>query len=206
MKRTSPPHRLAVTGVLALSAIAAVGAQVERTRVTGARVVSVSAAATWFNRTAASDPPEVQLLVLWRGTPGWVMRGGAQSSTGIGREETLPDGRRGPTSHTALVGGLALTAQIDADGAVARIQGRSIPLKGVNVVLVDNVDSAQGLTVSTRWVSPRLTSTDVVGSIVSRSPELYAFIGCASELPDRRLQQMNAIACAQIRGQSPGRD
>ena len=59
----------------------------------GSRVVSPAVAATWITKHRQAGDGELELLVLWRGSPGWFLEGG-QDGVGVlgcpGQERGLP--------------------------------------------------------------------------------------------------------------------
>ena len=77
----------------------------------GTAPVSPSVMATELASVDASGRGTLQLLILWRGTPGWFMRGGGGSSSGGG-------GSTGPGSsmmfsHWISQGGVNLNLRFD---------------------------------------------------------------------------------------------
>jgi hypothetical protein len=117
----------------------------------GDRPLSPAVVGAWFTSSDAAGSSTLDLFVLWRGSPGWFMKGGGQGSSGGGSST----GRRG---LTVKYGGLHLHALFDGPERLAEIDGRKIPLDDHNVVLVDDVDSADGLkVVKTLRVDPSLS-------------------------------------------------
>jgi hypothetical protein len=167
----------------------------------GSGPVSPAVVATWICHYERSDFGELDLLVLWRGTPGWFMRGGSGGSSG---QSGGGRGGRPPVVQHLFFGDLALDLQFDPQAHTAQIQDREISLKDANVILVDAVDSAEGLKVAgTRWIEPYLSESPVrIETLLQRSPELITFLRCDIGLPDPTMQKMMELMCARMRGQT----
>lgn len=167
----------------------------------GSRLVSPAVVATWFFRTGPGDVSELELLVLWRGTPGWFLR--ADSSGSSGRMTTQSGGRvnDGLRVHNAFFGGVALNVEFDPRKHTARIREKEIPLESANVILVDAVDGPDGPQVLRLLrVDPALPeSSPRIESIVRRSPDLLSFLRCDSKVPDSQVQSMLDAVCAQMK-------
>ena len=160
----------------------------------GDRPLSPAVVGAWFTSSDAAGSSTLDLFVLWRGSPGWFMKSGSQGSSGGGSST----GRRGVT---VKYGGLHLHALFDGPERLAEIDGRKIPLDDHNVVLVDDVDSADGLkVVKTLRVDPSLSDRTRPEIVIRRSPELVAYLRCDLKLPDARKQAMMDIICAQVIG------
>jgi hypothetical protein len=172
----------------------------------GTQAISPAVVATILTRQERDKPPELELLVLWRGTPGWFMQaqggGGGMSSGGNGGGG-IGDGGRGPVYQRMFFGSLSFELEFDPQKQTAKIQGREVSLQNANVILVDDVDSAGGPQIlGTRWVEPHLAAGPMgVESIIQRSPELFEFLRCDAILADIGMQQMMNLQCARMRGQ-----
>ena len=160
---------------------------------TSTQPVSNSTMVTWFARKDAEDVRRFELLVLWRGTPRWYLRG-ASSGSGGGSASSL--------HSTARYGDVELQVDVDTKARVAHVQGMRVELHDDNVILVDGVAGPGrpkiagtrriDLTVPQPGASPR------VGSVLGKSPELLAFAGCdaprseakAPATPDRWCEQL----------------
>jgi hypothetical protein len=170
----------------------------------GSGVVSPAVVATWFTHREPAGGWALELLVLWRGTPGWFMAGGGSGGSGGGSSPpSAVEGQRGPEVQRLFFGGLRLEVRFDPVTGTAQIQDEVIALQGVNVILVDEVDSARGLRIAgTEWVDPQLPESPVqIEAVVRRSPELFSFLRCDTQLPDPQAQSMLDLRCAQMRGQ-----
>jgi hypothetical protein len=170
----------------------------------GSGVVSPAVVATWSTRSEPSGGWALDLLVLWRGTPGWFMAGGGSGSSGGGASPpSAGHGQRGTEVQHISFGGLSLELRFDPGTSTAQIQDEVISLQDANVILVDEVDSAKGLRIAgTVRVDPQLPgSPGEIEAIVRRSPELFSFLRCDTRLPDPQAQQMIDLRCARMRGQ-----
>src|SRR5262245_59733843 len=87
--------------------------------------------------TMLSRGQELELVVLWRGSPGWFLQGSRRGASG---------GESGGIfSGTLNYGGRELRLSFERDRRTASIQGKSVTLpENANVILVDNVDREAG--------------------------------------------------------------
>ena len=184
------------------------GIGIERNRQSGggSRVVSPAVVATWFSHNDDSGIAQLDLMVLWRGTPGWLLKEGYNRSGGGGGGGGRGSNFRGMVSTQYVErGGLKLVVQFDPGTWIATIKGGSVstdvPMHDVNVILVDQVDSESGLIVlGTRWVEPELSRISDIETIFQRSPELFEYLMCDAQLPEPH-QAMMELVCSRMRGQ-----
>jgi hypothetical protein len=142
------------------------------------------------------------LLVLWRGTPGWFLKGERGASGGGGGS-----GAGGSGSYEFVYlseGGLTFVIEFDYDEKVVKILSQDISLEEINVVLVDFVDSPGGPTiVGFRWVDPMPTeqpsTVDPIASVIKRTPELFEYLRCDLSLADPIMNKMIPILCERMR-------
>jgi hypothetical protein len=149
--------------------------------------------ATWIARRDDSASSVLDLLVLWRGTPGWFTKGEAA------REQTFGD-QSGRTTLHLFRGGINLELTFDPQRQTAELQGKAVDLRDRNVILVDGVDMAGGLkVVGTDSVDPRLTGSPVrIQEVLRRSEKLVTFLRCHERLADAKLQAMMDLLCSQV--------
>jgi hypothetical protein len=167
------------------------------------RVTSPTVVASWVSREAYSDGAVTTLLVLWRGTPGWFLKGerGGPSGGGGG------SGAGGSGSYEFVYlseGGLTFVIEFDHDKKVVKILSQEISLEETNVVLVDFVDSTGGPTiVGLRWVDParpeQSSTPDPIASTIKRAPELFDYLRCDVSLADPIMNRMIPILCERMR-------
>jgi hypothetical protein len=140
----------------------------------------------------------VELIVLWRGSPGWFSRGSGSGTSSRGSTASF---------HSSIrYGGLDLQLEFEPNTRVAQIQGNAIQLRDDNVILVDNVDVAGGPTVvGALRVDPELPLADNgyprIEPVLRRSPEIVTFLQCDARLPDQRVQAVIETVCRQVLGQ-----
>ena len=133
------------------------------------RVISAGASTTVLS-TLVSRDGRLVLLVLWRGSPGWLARGG-------GRALSQGGGSGSQTWVQLTRGELTLSVEVDHASGVARILDRTISMKDKNVVLVDAVDTTP--VVQAANVDPSVSDgPDAVFAVLKREPALLAFLQC----------------------------
>jgi hypothetical protein len=159
---------------------------------TETKAVSGSTVATLVTQ----DWSAVDLLVLWRGTPGWFMASDYQP----------PRGGSGPRFEgTLFVGGHLFNWDIDFVSRIAHIAGTRLDLKNDNVVLVDGIDAPAGpRIVRTLKVEERpLADFPDIGPLVWRIPELAAYLQCDQQFSDTKIQTLHALMCTPVTGAPP---
>jgi hypothetical protein len=181
--------------------------------------LSPSVMATDLASIDASGRGTLQLLILWRGTPGWFMRGSGASSSGGGG--SAGGGSSMVFSHWISQGGVNLNLRFDPAARKVWIQDAEIALSDANVVLVDDVDSPAGPhVVRTLRIDPEFETTMEpppyatpgrgpqmrprpvpVQMFIRRSPELIEFLQCDAPLPGLKPyeQKMFDSMCAFVR-------
>src|SRR5687768_9343404 len=121
MTRRSP--LASTTGLLCALAVATVGTARFAQAPTGARsmptsVISPVVVASWFTERAANGREQLQLLVLWRGTPGWFMGGGGEDRS----SSTYP---ANVTTRRLTYGSVTLTLDYDWSKRGAVVNGET---------------------------------------------------------------------------------
>jgi hypothetical protein len=113
----------------------------------------------------------LDLLVLWRGAPGWFLAGGSNGTRGSG-------GNGRPTILHNRHADVDFDVIFDAGTGVARVAGAAIRLNETNVVLVDGMPHAMKI-VGTRMVNGRIERPPIgLQAVYRASPELDAFLRC----------------------------
>lgn len=178
--------------------------------------VSPSVMATMMTVGGEPGKGELDLLVLWRGSPGWFWRadgrGGQGSSSGGGGML----GRSGSEVRTEWLshGGVNLNLRFEPASRRLWILDQPVTLDDANVVLVDGVDEPTGpRVVATVRIAPAYdAATDQPPGMLSarppgapplqgvppqtfirRSPELVAFLRCDVKAPDRSAMEQQAL-------------
>ena len=98
--------------------------------------MSPSVVATWLTQRIDDGPEQLELLVLWRGAPGWFLRPGNE----VRSENRSPTVQR----HTIVYGEIRLTLDYDHSTRSVVVDGRTLTLDDHNVILVDEVNSSSG--------------------------------------------------------------
>jgi hypothetical protein len=159
------------------------------------QVISPVALVTWVAHYGSDGVRVLDLLVLWRGSPGWFLRGSNGGSSG--------GGSGGSFYSTISRGGLDLQLGFQSETRVAEIQGKSVQLRDANVILVDHVDTTGKLeVVDTIKIDPELPQSEGgyprIDAVLRRSPEIVSFLRCDARLPDERAQAMIDSICARV--------
>ena len=159
------------------------------------QVISPVALVTWVAWYGSDGVRVLDLLVLWRGSPGWFMKGSQRGSSS--------GGSAGSFHSTITYGGLDLQLDFQSEIRVAQIQGKTVQLQDANVILVDHVDTIDKLEiVDTIKIDPEFPSSDGgyprIDAMLRRSPDIVSFLRCDAPLPDARGQAMIDTICAQM--------
>jgi len=189
--------------VLVLSAITTADSRVAHIQTSAGsnRVLSPTTVAYWQQHDNGDGTGSLDLLVLWRGAPGWFFSGGSSSGGGL-------HGGFGQWQNTHWMNYGDVTLQLDFTSqsqdfdpasTVVTILDRQISLRDTNIVLIDDADSGTPRIVGTRFVEPRFAGRDGVAAIMKRTPELFEFLRCDVTLPDAKQKAMMALICEQMR-------
>jgi hypothetical protein len=119
----------------------------------------------------------LDLLVLWRGKAGWLQLGPSQA----GANQSFIGAGGSARIHRVSVHGRPLELRVDTKTNTAHIQDQVIPLQGVNVLLIDEVDQATVRVAGTLWVDPKMSFNpfsreDPVSAIIAQSPLLADYV------------------------------
>lgn len=127
------------------------------------------------------DNELVDLLIAWRGQPGWFGDG----ASGGGGTRRFGAGTKGRVSQSAIYNDVTLAFDADFDAGAVTISDLTVRLKGLNVILIDQVERADTKPrPATLWIEPRLPlGKDVNLLMTLRSPALRKFLRC--EVPMR---------------------
>jgi hypothetical protein len=169
----------------------------------GTAPVSPSVMATDMCVVDAAGRGTLELLILWRGSPGW-FRKSAGAASGGGQSGSMGGGPSPMIrSEWMSQGGINLTVRFDPAARKVWIQDKELALDEANVVLVDGVDSQEGPhVVRTLRIDPEYQTTlDVLPggpmgrgprmrpqavpaqTFIRRSPELVQFLQCDMSVP-----------------------
>jgi hypothetical protein len=149
----------------------------------GTNIVSATVVATYCSHSAGPDEI-LDLLILWRGRPGWFQRRGP-GRTGTRGSHTSGAGTNGHVSEYREYDGIAIGYDADFDAGTVAIGDNRIRLDAVNTVLVDAVDAAGGGHVTgTQRIEPGLApGGDPNLILIRRSPALLTFLQCEIGMP-----------------------
>ena len=119
----------------------------------------------------------------------------------------VSSGGNNDSFHSTIhYGGLELQLEFQPKARVATIQGKNVEMRDDNVILVDDVDRENGMTIiRTLRVDPELPRADNgyprIEAVLRRSPEILDFLRCETRLPDQRAQAVIDQICSQVLGQ-----
>jgi hypothetical protein len=143
-------------------------------------IVSATVVATFCGHYDG-DALILDLLILWRGSPGWFQRswmgGGSSGSNLVGR------GIAGKVSHANTYGDVTIRFDADFDAGTATVENSALVLQRVNTVMVDGVDGERRI-VTTRWTAPALPFVaDGNLALARRSREFVRDLQCEIPMP-----------------------
>ena len=118
-------------------------------------IVSSSVVATFCGHRRG-DNLVLDLLVLWRGQPGWYFETSTQRGTAGSR--TFGRGLQGKVSSQEMYGNVTIAFEADFDRGSATIGANAVDLRRTNSVVIDGVDADRRVSASI-WVEPRLPLT-----------------------------------------------
>ena len=196
-------RRFGGAGLLLLAALTSAGAQPTRSVGGGVdRVLSPAVVATWIFHRDETGAAQMDLLVLWRGSPGWFMRGDRGGGGGGG--STRPDGTTVLTTRIRY-GAVDLELRFDPASRTAHLGERQIALGEANVILIDAVDG-QPQVMGTRRVEPTIPQNGLrIELVLRRSNELLEYLRCDARLTDQKAQEQMELLCAQVFGRCDAR-
>ncbi len=144
-------------------------------------IVSSTAVSTFCGHRQG-DNEIVDLLILWRGKPGWFQSKGTGSG-GSGGSRKFGAGTNGVVSQSQSYGGVTIAFHADFDSNSATIGQSTIKLDRINTIVVDDVDRDWRVT-NTRWTDPALP---LVGDwnllLATRSREFVRDLQCDIPMP-----------------------
>lgn len=160
---------------------------------TSMHLVSPSVVATWTSRDNP-DGSNTRLLVLWRGSPGWLAIGNRGHGFGNGPEDGY---------WLSSAQGVTFTVEFDFKNGLARLLNREISLDGTNVVFIDFADRPNGAEiVRHEWVDfPPINRAiaDPVPTIIQRTPVLFEYLQCDVQLSAPSMDALRVNLCNAVR-------
>ncbi len=171
-----------LTAMATLWAFAQAGPQQPRESASCQSDIVSSTVVSTFCGHRQGDNEIVDLLVLWRGKPGWFQRNGSGRSGGAG-SRSFGAGTNGVVSHSQYYGEVTIAFRADFDSRSATIGQSTIRLDHINTIVVDDVDRDWRIT-NTRLTDPTLP---LVGDwnlvLAKRSREFVRDLQCDIPMP-----------------------
>lgn len=157
-------------------------------------IVSSTVVAAYCGHSDGDDEV-LDLLVAWRGQPGWFQL--RKGTTGGGGRSGFGTGPKGRVSQYAIYNSVTIAFEADFDANTVTIGDVTLPIKGVNAILIDEVERTGARSLSaTFWIEPRLPlGGDVNLALARRSRELRQFLRCEVPMPaaPSRIAQQGVI-------------
>lgn len=178
-------------------------AQVPNAGIAGSGVLSPSVVATYQGSGyMPAGPLTIDLLVLWRGSPGWFDE--RTGTAGIGGSDGV---------HLVRAASHTLQIRFDSRARTVHVQNQVVPLLQNNVLLLDEVDSPGGAKVAgllrvEGQVSPSAgggPDVDPVDAMVRQSSDLFDYLRCDARFANTNdpLAEMQLRRCGQLRAPPP---
>jgi hypothetical protein len=174
-----------------ISGAVAAGGQRRPGSVQTSYIVSPVVVATVMATRAADGAETLDLLVLWRGSPGWFFRDGGTGSSGGGTGTWV--------YATARYGDLQLQLSLDTAARIAIVQGTRVELKDANIVLVDGADT-RAVVVGMLRADPLLADAPRIEPVLRSSARLLEFLRCDVRLDDPGRDAAVQRMCAMVLG------
>jgi len=159
----------------------------------GTNIVSATVVATYCSHRVGDDE-KLDLLILWRGQPGWFQRRGIGPS-GTRGSRTMGGGLNGQVSDYRTYDGVTVGFDADFDAGTVTIGNTQLPLAQVSTVLVDEVDSRAGPHLAS---GPHIAVTvksavDPNVVVIGRSDALVDYLQCEIPMPRVHMPQPPVI-------------
>jgi len=177
------PSTLLLTLVLATQAITP-GTPFRSTAIPGSARTLISVVTT-----TRPDGSRLELMVVWRGTPGWFLKRGDNGSSGGGSGHSF--------SSTLRYGGTEVSFEFKG-GEPRRLvlSGVTLDLGDHNVVLVDHVDAATGpRVVKSLRLDPAIDTRNFIAPAIPSSADLVGFLQCDVKLESVGAQRTTGAVC-----------
>jgi hypothetical protein len=171
-----------LAAVVTLSALASPVVQQPRESASCQSDIVSSTVVVTFCGHREGDDTVLDLLIVWRGEPGWFQRRGPGPHGSSGSRLSGP-GVKGVVSHSSFYGDVAIAFDANFDTRMATIARTTLRLDRVNTVVVDEVEAA-GRVTATRWTEPALP---LVGdwnlALAKRSSDFARDLQCDIPMP-----------------------
>lgn len=140
--------------------------------------------------SARRDGNRLELLVIWRGSEGWYLKGAVRKSSAGGSGDKF-------TANLSWGGTELSVAVWGSPVRRAMISNVELDLGAFNVVLVDQVDSVDGpKIIKTIQIEAGVSDPKRVYEVISRSEEIVKFLQCDVKLESPSMQANVGVVCA----------
>ena len=175
-------RRVSSLALLVACCCATTGCQMHEDPSCQSDIVSASAISSFCGH--AEGPAQVpDLVILWRGEPGWFLAPTPGGVNAVGGARSYGAGTRGHVSETRRYGGITIGFDADFDAEVLKVGASAIPLDRVNTVVLDYVGGEWRVTAK-RWTEPRPpVAGDWNLALARRSPEFLRDLRCELPMP-----------------------
>jgi hypothetical protein len=152
---------------------------------------------TWISKPGL--PNELDLAVIWRGSPGWFMEGTGFSTSGGGTSASF--------QQTLTYGNQVLSLQfVRLTRRLVILDSDPMDLEEANVVLVDEVDNSQKIRVISKLRIPdKLTGPGELTVPFGRSQEIFEFLRCNVVVPKLTARPIVETLCRDLRAANRGK-
>jgi hypothetical protein len=192
-------------GTLLTAVFAAAQRPIETT--CGSNIISATVVATVCAHLDG-DAEMLDLLVLWRGRPGWFQPGAGPR--GGGGSSTFGGGQRSRVSQHSVYGETAIAFDADFEAATVTIGDQAFALatredvEGINTLFVDRVDQPGSRSIATHRLDTRLPlGVDPHVVLAQRSRDMLTYLQCGIGMPAASGPRQPAVAtvCDKLRRQ-----
>jgi hypothetical protein len=146
--------RTAMAAIVMIWISAPAAAQQPRESTTCQSDIASATVVTTFCAHREGDTLVLDLLILWRGAPGWFQWKGT-GTRGSSGSTLVGKGIKGAVSHSTSYGDVTIAYGADFERGEATIEHTTIRLDSANTVIVDDADASPRIT-ATRWTRPVL--------------------------------------------------
>lgn len=175
-------NRPPLAAIVTLSALASTVVQQPRESASCQSDIVSSTVVTTFCGHREGDNLVLDLLIVWRGEPGWFHRTGT-GPHGSSGSRWSGGGVKGVVSHSWFYGDVTIAFDANFDTRTATIARTTVRLDRVNTVVVDQVQAA-GRVTATRWTDPALPlDGDWNLALAKRSSDLLRDLQCDIPMP-----------------------
>ena len=164
--------------MVVMTTLAAAGCQPSESASCQSNIVSSTGVATFCGHRKGNG--EVfDLLILWRGKPGWFHGG----QSGVEGTRVFGARTKGVVSARQTYGDVTIAFDADFDAQTVTIGRSTVKLDRINTVIVDDVDGSPHVS-ATRWTEPHLPlGGDWNLALAHQSGDLLRDLRCDVPMP-----------------------